>query len=163
MTADNDDSEVEVLSTNVLTPMVRLGVFFIAGFALVGPVAAQVAPRVHVLRATPETVAYGYYWSEATPVLRIGSGDIVDVETMLTSTPQRLEAAGVRPSDVQSSLRMIVDNVTDRGPGGHILTGPIYVEEADSGNVLEVRVLSVSLAIPYGYNGCSGFAPQHCG
>ncbi|MEE8133527.1 MAG: hypothetical protein V3T56_00630, partial [Gemmatimonadales bacterium] len=42
--------------------------------------AAQ-TPAVHVLPATPSTVAYGYYWSEAEPVLRIASGDIVDVET----------------------------------------------------------------------------------
>ena len=38
--------------------------------------AAQ-TPTVHVLPATPSTVAYGYYWSEAEPVLRIASGDIV--------------------------------------------------------------------------------------
>ncbi len=48
------------------------------------------APRTHRLEATPATVAYGYYWSEAKPVLRIASGDILDVETLLTSTPDRL-------------------------------------------------------------------------
>jgi acetamidase/formamidase len=52
--------------------------------------------------------------------------------------------------------------VTDRGPGGHILTGPVYVEGADSGDVLEVRILRIDLAIPYGYNGCSGFLPSNC-
>ena len=44
------------------------------------PIAAQ-APKVHRLEATPSTVAYGYYWSEAKPVLRIASGDIIDVDT----------------------------------------------------------------------------------
>jgi acetamidase/formamidase len=122
---------------------------------------AQV-PVVHRLPATPQTVAYGYYWSEAKPVLRIASGDVVDVETMLTNTPNRLEAAGVAPAEIQQSLRDIVAQVTDRGPGGHILTGPVYVEGADSGDVLEVKVLSIDLAIPYGYNGCSGFARDLC-
>ncbi len=116
----------------------------------------------HDLPATPETVAWGYYWSEAEPVLRIESGDIVHVETMITSNPTRLEGAGVPPEKVQQSLRDITEQVTDKGPGGHILTGPIYIEGAEPGDVLEVRVLSVDLALDYGYNGCSGFVPEHC-
>ena len=125
----------------------------------VSPASAQVR---HRLPAGPETVAWGYYWAEAEPVLRISSGDIVEVETMITSSPPRLERAGVPASKVQQSLRDIYDQVTDRGPGGHILTGPIYVEGAEPGDVLEVRILSVELALDYGYNGCSGFAPQNC-
>jgi acetamidase/formamidase len=46
--------------------------------------------------------------------------------------------------------------VKDRGPGGHILTGPVYVEGAEPGDVLEVRIEAIQLAIPYAYN---GFAP----
>jgi len=120
------------------------------------------AQHIHKLPATPQTVAYGYYSAAATPVLRIASGDIIDVETMITNRPDRLEAAGVAPADVQQSLRDIVAQVTDKGPGGHILTGPVYVEGADSGDVLEVRILRIDLAIPYGYNGCAGFLPANC-
>jgi len=119
-------------------------------------------PRTHRLEATPETVAYGYYWSEAKPVLRIASGDIIDVDTLLTNTPRGLERAGVKPEDVQDSLREVVDKVTDKGPGGHILTGPVYVESAEPGDALEVRILSIDLSIPYGYNGCSGFLRENC-
>ncbi|HKG91622.1 MAG TPA: acetamidase/formamidase family protein [Gemmatimonadaceae bacterium] len=124
--------------------------------------APATAQRTHKLPATPATVAYGHYWAETPPVLRIASGDVIDVETMITNRPDRLEAAGVRPEEVQQSLRDIVAQVTDRGPGGHILTGPVYVEGADSGDVLEVEILSVDLAIPYGYNGCSGFVRELC-
>jgi acetamidase/formamidase len=122
------------------------------------------APRVHRLPATPQTVAYGYYWSEARPVLTIASGDVIDVETLLTNTPAGLERAGVPATEIQQSLRDVVAQVTgpNRGPGGHILTGPVYVEGADSGDVLEVKVLSIDLAIPYGYNGCSGFVRSLC-
>ncbi len=120
------------------------------------------APVTHRLPATPATVAYGYYWWEAKPALRISSGDVIDVETLLTNTPTRLEAAGVPAAEIQQSLRDIVAQVTDRGPGGHILTGPVYVEWADSGDVLEVKVLSIDLPIAYGYNGCSGFARDLC-
>jgi acetamidase/formamidase len=121
-----------------------------------------VAQTTHRLPATPQTVAYGHYWAESKPVLRVKSGDIIDVETLLTNTPPRLEAAGVAPADVQQSLRDIVAQVTDRGPGGHILTGPVYVEGAEPGDVLEVKVLSIDLPIAYGYNGCSGFMRELC-
>jgi acetamidase/formamidase len=39
-----------------------------------------------------------------------------------------------------------------RGPGGHILTGPIAIEGAEPGDTLEVRIRKVDLAIPYAYN-----------
>jgi acetamidase/formamidase len=128
-------------------------------------IASAQSPKIHHLEATPTTVAYGYYWSEAKPALRIRSGDIVDVETMLTNTPAGLERIGVRPSDVPQHLRDIVTRDTGslKGPGGHILTGPIYVEEADSGDVLEVRIQRITLPIAYGYNGCSGFVRELCG
>src|SRR5215813_4221454 len=122
------------------------------------------APRTYRLEATPATVAYGYYWSAAAPALRIQSGDIIDVDTLLTNTPAGLERAGVDPSRIQDSLKRIVADVTGdrRGPGGHILTGPVFVEGAEPGNVLEVKILSIEFAIDYGYNGCSGFLPENC-
>jgi acetamidase/formamidase len=105
------------------------------------------------LKATPKTVAWGYYDAKAAPVLHVKSGDTVEIETLLTSSPKRLEAAGVAPEQVERSLRDIYDQVKDKGPGGHILTGPIFVEGAEIGDVLEVRILSAKLAIPYAYNG----------
>lgn len=132
---------------------------------LLGAPAAAQSPKIHRLEATPATVAYGYYWSEAKPALRIHSGDLVDVETMLTNTPTGLERIGVKPADVPQHLRDIVarDTGSLKGPGGHILTGPIYVEEADSGDVLEVRIRRITLPLAYGYNGCSGFMRELCG
>jgi acetamidase/formamidase len=91
-------------------------------------------------------------------VLRIQSGDYVNVHTLITSSPERLEGAGLPADQVEKELRD-VQSVTDRGPGGHILTGPIYIEGAEPGDVLEVRILGIELAIPYGYNaiGQNGF------
>jgi acetamidase/formamidase len=121
-------------------------------------------PRTHRLEATPATVAYGYYWSEAKPVLTIASGDIIDVDTLITNSPNGLQRAGVAPDRIQDSLKTIVSEVLGerRGPGGHILTGPVYVEGAEPGDVLEVKILSIDLPIDYGYNGCSGFIPSNC-
>ena len=53
--------------------------------------------------------------------------------------------------------------MTDKGPGGHILTGPIYIEGAEPGDVLEVRILKIELTSPFAYNGFrpgSGFLPD---
>jgi len=121
-------------------------------------------PKTHRLEATPATVAYGYYWSDARPALRIDSGDIIDVDTLLTNTPTGLAKAGVPDDKIQASLKTIVAEVTGdrRGPGGHILTGPVYVEGAEPGDVLEVKILSIDLPIDYGYNGCSGYLPENC-
>jgi len=134
----------------------------LAGGAL-GGIALRAAGSSHVLEPSPTTVAYGYYDAAAKPVLRIASGDTVRIHTLITSTPQRLEAAGVAKNQIEQPLRDIVEQVKDKGPGGHILTGPIFVEGAAPGDVLEVRIKAINLAIPYAYNAFStrsGFLPQ---
>ena len=121
------------------------------------------AQQTHDLPATPKTVAWGYYWSQAVPVLRIRSGDRVTVHTMITNSPTGLVKAGLDSVRVQQSLRDIYRDVTDKGPGGHILTGPIYVEGADSGDVLEVRFIAIHPEVGYAYNSFStrsGFIPE---
>src|SRR5262245_18813113 len=123
---------------------------------------AQSAPT-HRLEASPSTIAWGYYDASTPPVLRIKPGDSVEVHTLITSSPTRLEAAGVAPEHVQKSLRDIYAQVTNKGPGGHILTGPIFIEGAEPGDALEVRIQAIKLAIPYAYNGFSpgrGFLPE---
>src|ERR1700690_3440786 len=126
--------------------------------------AAGHTPKTHRLEATPATVAYGYYWSDAKPVLSIASGDIIDVDTLLTNTPAGLAKAGIPDEKIQASLKAVVSEVTGerKGPGGHILTGPVYVEGAEPGDVLEVKILSIDLPIDYGYNGCAGYLPENC-
>jgi len=133
-------------------------------FGLVSLSVRAQSPKTHRLEATPSTVAYGYYWSDAKPALRIASGDIIDVDTLLTNSPTGLQRAGVPEDKIQSSLKAIVSEVTGdrRGPGGHILTGPVYVEGAQPGDVLEVKILSIDFNIDYGYNGCNGILPENC-
>jgi acetamidase/formamidase len=132
-------------------------------FVLLAPLLQAQTARTHKLAATPSTIAWGYYDASTAPVLRIQSGDTVEIQTLLTSSPTRLENAGVAPDQVEKSLREIHAQVTNKGPGGHILTGPIFVEGAEPGDVLEVRIQQVKLAIPYAYNGFGpgrGFLPE---
>ncbi|MEO5867097.1 MAG: acetamidase/formamidase family protein [Sphingomonas sp.] len=117
-------------------------------------IATPGAARTFDLPATPQTVAWGHYEAGTKPALTIKSGDTVVVHTVLTNSPTGLEKAGVAPADVEPSLRALFAGVpvADRGPGGHILTGPIAIEGAAPGDTLEVRILKVDLAIPYAYN-----------
>lgn len=117
--------------------------------------AAQAAD--YELKATPATVAWGYYWSAAKPVLHIHSGDTVRIQTLTTSSPTSLARAGVKDEDIQPELKTIYAEVKDKGPGGHILTGPIYIEDAQPGDVLEIRIQKIELSTPYASN---GFSPQ---
>jgi acetamidase/formamidase len=148
--------------------MTKPGIFiarmlFIAFFVMPWGVQQCLAQTTYTLKATPKTVVWGYYDAKAAPVLRVKSGDTVDIETLLTNSPRGLEKAGLPPEQVQQSLKDIVEQVKDKGPGGHILTGPIYIEDAEPGDTLEVRILDAKLAIPYAYNGFApgrGFLPE---
>ncbi len=115
---------------------------------------SPVLARTYDLPATPATVAWGHYDASDKPVLTIQSGDTVVMHTLLTNSPTGLEKAGVAPGDVEPALRAVFDGVpaSARGPGGHILTGPIAIEGAMPGDTLEVRIKRVELAIPYAYN-----------
>jgi acetamidase/formamidase len=125
----------------------------------------QSPSQVHQLQASPQTVVVGYFSAQAKPVLRIASEDIVEVDTLITSEPVGLRQMGLPESEIQPSLINITKRVTDQGPGGHILTGPIFVEGAVPGDALEVRILGVDLAVPYGYQACRAdwtFVPSNC-
>src|SRR3954451_16344379 len=126
-------------------------------FLLVPILALAAHGADYQLKATPGTVAWGYYWSAAKPVLRIKSGDRVEIQTMLTNSPERLAAAGMKAEDIEPELKAIYAEVKDKGPGGHILTGPIFVEGAEPGDTLEVRIVSIKYGIPYAYN---SFSPR---
>ena len=132
------------MTRNALLPIV------LAALALASPAAA----RTFELKVTPQTVTWGHYDAADKPVLTIRSGDTVVIHTLLTNSPAGLEKAGVAPADIQPELRTVYDQVpaTARGPGGHILTGPIAIEGAMPGDTLEVRIRKVDLAIPYAYN-----------
>lgn len=110
-------------------------------------------PQTFKLPATPKTVAWGYYDAAAPPVLRVHSGDTVVFDTLITNSPTGLEKAGVPADQVQQSLRDIYKEVSNKGPGGHILTGPVFIEGAEPGDTLEVRIQKIELALPYAYNG----------
>jgi acetamidase/formamidase len=119
----------------------------------IGFVSRGVNAAEHTLMPSPQTVHIGHFSAAVKPVLTIESGDTVVTETVATLSPDDVDQSGiVPPSAVPEYARAISRDVKDRGPGGHILTGPIFVNGAMPGDVLEVRILEIGLAIPYGFN-----------
>ena len=87
---------------------------------------------MHLLPATLETTQWGWFDNAQPPVLRIRSGDTVVLETMMHSHNQ------VVPGTTIEQIKKLRTDFPGRGP--HTVTGPIYVEEAQPGDVLKVRL-----------------------
>src|SRR6204780_4392010 len=118
----------------------------------------------HTLKPTPQTVAWGYYWSAAKPVLTVKSGDTVEIQCV-SGNPDALVEAGWPADQIPPALRTLYKEIPQdqRGPGGHILTGPVAIEGAQPGDVLEVRILKIQLDTNWACNGFGkgrGFLPD---
>ena len=118
----------------------------------------------YTLNASPATVAWGYYSGDSRPVLTVHSGDTVHMQTLSTcGSPEAMISRGVRPEQIPSYTGPIYQEVKDRGPGGHILTGPVAIAEAEPGDVLEVQILDVQMDVDFACNGFGvgrGFLPM---
>jgi acetamidase/formamidase len=138
-------------------------IFTAAALCLCSKIIAGQNPTA-TLQATPSTVVWGYYSAKAKPVLTVHSGDTVRIQTLSTcGSTERLEEEGVAAADIPSYNTDIYREVKDRGPGGHILTGPVEIAEAEPGDVLEVQILKVDLDVSFACNGFSvgrGFLPN---
>ena len=102
----------------------------------------------HHLQAGPETCHWGYFDSTRAPMLTIRSGDHVTIDTV-SGNPDHMPDPN--HFHVPAELTAIQAK-NPRGPGPHILTGPIAIEGAKPGHVLEVRVHDVQLRTDWGYN-----------
>lgn len=102
----------------------------ILGFSSVG----LTQEPIKALNATPQTIHWGYYDQSVKPVMTIKSGDTVQVETI---THHSGDAPDLMMDD---AIKAIYQEVKVRGPGPHILTGPIYIQDAEPGDVLEVHI-----------------------
>jgi acetamidase/formamidase len=107
----------------------------------------------YTLPATPSTVAWGYYSGMAKPVLTVHTGDTVRMQALSTcGSSERMIANGVSAEQIPAYTQPIYEQVKDKGPGGHILTGPVAIAEAEPGDVLEVQILKVDLDADFACN-----------
>lgn len=104
------------------------------------------AGSLHILKATPQTCFWGFFDNSLPPVLTINSGDIVYVEALT-------HRAGDAPDLLMDDpIQTVYEQISDRGPGGHIMTGPIAIRGAEPGDTLAVRILKTSPRLSYGSN-----------
>jgi acetamidase/formamidase len=104
--------------------------------------------NLHMLRATPETIHWGYFHPAIKPALRVASGDLILAEAI---THHAGDAPELMMDDAITRIFTEVPEA-DRNPGVHIMTGPIYVEGAEPGDMLEVRYLQMTPRSNYGSN-----------
>lgn len=117
--------------------------------------------RHHHLPASPETVHWGYLSKDLKPALHVRSGDFITIETLThhaNDDPERMVHGDAGAESVYrwDETGKAVDrrgagpmdaSAVGRGPGEgfgvHICTGPIAVEGASPGDLVEVRILDL--------------------
>jgi acetamidase/formamidase len=126
----------------------------------------EATPAVHV-RSTPDNVVLGVFPIDRAPVAKVASGAVVRIDTLSQrgATQQEDPATflgkfGVKPDEILQDVKDLwaVRNAkpaSERGGGGHILTGPLYVEGAEPGDTLAVEMIELTTRVPYGINSTS--------
>ncbi|HXF65070.1 MAG TPA: acetamidase/formamidase family protein [Burkholderiales bacterium] len=99
--------------------------------------------KLHLLPATLETTQWGWFDNSQPPVLRVDSGDTIVIETMMHSHNQ------VVPGKTIEEIKKLRTDHPGRGP--HTVTGPIYVNGAEPGDVLKVKINKI-VPRAYGVN-----------
>jgi len=113
-----------------------------------------------VVESTPENVVWGAIDPTKEPVQQVSSGSVVQIETIshegiLEDQPDPEEFftnRGIPESEILEDQVRVHDEVPHDGAGPHVVTGPVYIEDAEPGDVLEVEVLDIDFRVPYGTN-----------
>jgi acetamidase/formamidase len=130
--------------------------------AIALPAAAQQQPVPDVkVRSTPQSVVWGFIPSQFPPIMRVNPGQVVEIDTVSHQGMMLPKVdpvtffgkGGVQPEEVLKDVTDIYGAVRrDPAASAHVLTGPIYIEGAEPGDMLEIRVIDVKHRVPYGAN-----------
>jgi acetamidase/formamidase len=119
---------VSLLGASVVT----LSLCGSAGSQSVALPGKKIQGKLHLLPATLETTQWGWFNNAQPPVLTVDSGDTIVMETMMHSHNQ------VVPGATIEQIKKLRTDYPGRGP--HTLTGPIYVNGAEPGDTLKVKL-----------------------
>jgi acetamidase/formamidase len=116
-------------------------------------VAQDKKPNVHVIKTGPKTVLWGHYDANKPPIETIESGDIIQIESPLAAS-REMEVFGMPRELITDEMRALEAGVpdSDKGPGANILVGPIAVNGAEPGDILEVKILELEPIDNYAVN-----------
>jgi acetamidase/formamidase len=116
----------------------------------------------HVVPSTPENLSWGWFPIEKDPVLTVRPGEVVEIHTLTgfgasgTEDPMtELGSVGIPASEVLQDLVAFWETRASRtreGRDGHLITGPVYIEGAEPGDMLEVQILDIRTRVPWGIN-----------
>ncbi|MFN7996180.1 MAG: acetamidase/formamidase family protein [Bryobacteraceae bacterium] len=108
------------------------------------------ASAQHTLKVTPANIQWGHYDAGVKPVLTVKPGEMVTMDT-ICGIPEWLEQLGAPIDQPIREMKEMYAKIKDRGPGPHFLTGPVAIEGAMPGDVLEVEILDIRLRSSYGW------------
>lgn len=140
-----------------VTAAIALSLWAIAGGVF--PSSATATGQTYEVLSTPENVIWGELFKpDSEPILRVRSGDRITMQTVSHEgiladqgdTIEFLTGGGIAESDVLPDQLKIKAEVEKTGPGPHVITGPVYVEGAEPGDVLEIKTLNIDYRVPYG-------------
>ena len=116
----------------------------------------------HVVPATPDNLSWGWFPVDKEPIMTVRPGEVVEIHTLTgfgASGDQdpvtNLGEIGIAASEVPQELVAFWKTHTSRpreGRSGHLITGPVFVDGAEPGDVLEVQILDVRPRVPWGVN-----------
>ncbi len=106
----------------------------------------------HLLQSTPPTCHWGYFDAALKPVMTMQSGDSVTVECISGGTDSMPDAGFEILPDHRAVVAALKPHL-----GPHILTGPIAIEGAEPGDVLEIHIDAVTLRQNWGWSAIKPF------
>lgn len=114
---------------------------------------------LHEIKSVPGHVIWGELFKpDSPPILTVQSGDRIKMETVSHEgilpdqgdTIEFLTTGGVAKESILPDQLTIKSTVEKTGPGPHVITGPIFVAEAEPGDVLEIKTINIEYRVPYG-------------
>lgn len=119
----------------------------ILSLAVAALYASTLLAETYTVPATSETTNLGLFALKQPPVAKVHSGDTVSLGTW-NSCLHVMVFNKTTPAEVAKFYK---EHDIQKRRGMHTLTGPVYIEEAEPGDVLEIRVLDIKLN-DFGYN-----------
>ena len=153
-------NSLAILSTGSLSTQAFTSVLPEAEQARTVPAETSSIKPDHVVRSLPENMVWGYYGADVPPVAKVKDGDVVEIQTVNPSgvsrtNPDEFYTKNNLPIDQHAQeVIAIMKNVKPEPSGirGHMLTGPVYIDGAQPGDSLEIRILDLTFPAPFGVN-----------
>ena len=141
--------------------MILLAVAGVASLGSAGPMSVELQNE-HFVPSRPDTLTWGWFPTDAPPVLTIRSSETVRIDTLSHAGATQdahpetsLGELGVEPDEILQDVLDFWASRAERprdGRSGHVITGPIYIDGAEPGDMLEVEILELRTRVPYGIN-----------